>query len=117
MITILTTQTTTLIRYAIDVLLFILGLTYITADNLAVLPENPLNEVESLATHLGYELNQSFYIEPIVYEGSHKDMRHHFPTPCTVKEALTRFFDIHGYPRHSIVAQFLPYVTDPLQKG
>ena len=91
------------------------GLTYVTADNLAVMPENDPTMVAELAKALGYTLDQAFYVEP-VDAGDH-DLKYDFPTPCTVQDALTRFFDIHGAVKHATLTQLLPYVSDPQQQA
>lgn len=91
------------------------GLTYATADNLAVMPENDPAAVAELAKALGFSLDQAFYVEPV--DAADADMKFDFPTPCTVRDALTRFFDIHGAVKHATLAQLLPYVADPQQQA
>ncbi len=60
-----------------------------------------------------YPLDQTFTVTPV--EGS--DFRPHFPIPCTVREALTLYYDIVGPLRLTLVAHLLAYVTDPEQKA
>ena len=36
-----------------------------------------------------------------------------FPSPCTTKDLLTYYFDIHGKIAHSMLSQLVYYVTDP----
>lgn len=64
--------------------------TYETADNLAVLPENEEAAVSAVSSALGFNLNDTFKLIPV----AGADFRHPFPTPCSVGEALTRYFDI-----------------------
>ena len=72
---------------------------------------------------MGYSLDQSFCIEHINESqdngGGSADAhaKFDFPSPCTVKDALTRFFDLHGVVKHSTLSQLLPYVTDATQKA
>eukprot|EP00605_Chrysophyceae_sp_TOSAG23-4_P002699 GSChrysophyteH1.ASY1.ANO1.2976.1 assembled CDS len=91
------------------------GLTYETADNLAIMPENSSSSVERLARAQGYDLDQMFTIEcaPDVDE---KKFKFPFPVPCSVRTALTSYADMHGSPKQSCVQQLLPYVTDDRQK-
>lgn len=89
------------------------GLSYQTADNLAVLPENDEISVEALAKALGYPLNQPYELEHLA---NGKESVDEFPCPFTARDALTRFFDIHGLSRASTLVQLLPYISDPTQK-
>jgi len=88
------------------------SLSYCTADNLAILPENNPLKVEKLARVLGYQLSDTFVVEPL--ESSFK---YPFPSPCTVSDVLTKYLDIQGMPKFSTVSQLLPYVTDATQKA
>ena len=71
---------------------------------------------------MDYSLDQSFYIEHINESqengGNSADdkAKFDFPSPCTVKDALTRFFDLHGVVKQSTLSQLLPYVMDADQK-
>ena len=62
------------------------GLDYTTADNLAILPEN---SVEQLAKVLHYDLDGVFTLTH-----ADKDWKECFPTPCTVRDLLTKYLDI-----------------------
>eukprot|EP00596_Hydrurales_sp_CCMP1899_P008435 CAMPEP_0119042436 /NCGR_PEP_ID=MMETSP1177-20130426/15177_1 /TAXON_ID=2985 /ORGANISM="Ochromonas sp, Strain CCMP1899" /LENGTH=623 /DNA_ID=CAMNT_0007009233 /DNA_START=235 /DNA_END=2106 /DNA_ORIENTATION=- len=88
------------------------GLTYSTADNLAVLPENDSISVLALAGAQGYPLDESYYM-------NHKDGdkgKDDFPSPFTARDVLTRFLDINGIPSIITLTQLIPYVTKPAQK-
>jgi NADPH-ferrihemoprotein reductase len=89
------------------------NLDYLTADNLAVLPDNNPTAVEQICKLLGFDPEMNFKLEPVDASASFK---HPFPTPCTVRRALTSFFDIQGLVRHSLLSKFIPYVKDPVQK-
>ena len=86
-------------------------LLYDTADNLAVLPVNDDASVNMLCKLMGYNADEYFTIVPLK-----KDFKYPFPLPCTVKEVLTSYFDIHGLPKHSLVSKLLPYTTSDKQK-
>ena len=90
------------------------GLTYNTADNLAVMPENDHSSVATLAKALGYTLDERYSIQNEPASG--KENVDEFPSPFTAREALTRYFDIHGIPRASILTQLLPYITESSQR-
>eukprot|EP01041_Mallomonas_annulata_P011345 gene11346-23738_t len=94
-------------------------LSYVTADNLAVLPENNIQYVENLCHHLNIDPDMCFEIRPLEKDtqgddgngtgttspiidetynnisssSSSKGFRHTFPTPCTVREAFCRYLD------------------------
>lgn len=92
------------------------GLSYKTADNLAVLHENTPEMVELFATTCGgYDLEQTVALE--VAEGvDPNDFKHPFPTPCTARHLLTHYVDIQGIPRKSVLAQFNAYLSDKSQQ-
>jgi NADPH-ferrihemoprotein reductase len=89
------------------------GLSYLTADNLAILPENSPAEVEALAASQGYDLDYSFTVVPTAEEEG--DFKQSFPTPCTVREALTLYLDIHGSVHKALLKHLAAYVTDAKQ--
>ena len=68
---------------------------------MAILPENDPVMVEELCHQLGYDPNMTFDIVPIEEEGVGGDdstdgkalFKHIFPSPCTVREALTKYLD------------------------
>lgn len=90
-----------------------INLRYETADNLALLPRNDESNVLALAAALKYDLDNVFQLIPV--EGA--EFRPPFPSPCTIREALTLYFDIQGPPRHATVEALLPYVKDQSQKA
>lgn len=90
------------------------GLTYKTADNLAVLHENTPEMVDLFAkTCGGFDLDQ--YVELEAAEGT-DDFKHPFPTPCTIRHILTHYVDIQGIPRKSVLAQLCAYLSDKSQQ-
>eukprot|EP00640_Fibrocapsa_japonica_P000889 CAMPEP_0113933598 /NCGR_PEP_ID=MMETSP1339-20121228/740_1 /TAXON_ID=94617 /ORGANISM="Fibrocapsa japonica" /LENGTH=678 /DNA_ID=CAMNT_0000934937 /DNA_START=174 /DNA_END=2210 /DNA_ORIENTATION=+ /assembly_acc=CAM_ASM_000762 len=76
---------------------------YQTAENLALLPCNPDTLVEKLARCQGYNLDTVFDLE---YEEGQKAI---FPTPCTVRTALTRHCDLNNPPRRSLLGHLGAY--------
>jgi NADPH-ferrihemoprotein reductase len=89
------------------------GLSYQTADNLAVLPENSAGVVADLCSSMGYQEDEFFVLEAC---NASTKFKHQFPTPCTVGDALRRYCDIQCIPRHATVCSLLPYVTDVKQR-
>jgi NADPH-ferrihemoprotein reductase len=91
---------------------------YETADNLAILPENNAEAVTQLGKVLKYNLDEVVTVEPVESnEDNSASWKYPFPVPCTVRDILTKYFDIHGAPRHGTVAQLLPYVSDMAQQN
>ena len=86
------------------------GVSYHTADNLAVLPLNDAAMAERLCAKLGYDPDSIFTLE---HDDDHKPV---FPTPCTVREAFLRFMDIMAIPRRSLLEQLTPYVEDDAER-
>lgn len=91
-------------------------MSYTTADNLAILPENDPSKVEKLARTLGFNLEDIFVLEP-ADSADKSSFKYTFPSPCTIGDALTKYLDIQGLPKHSTVTQLLAYVTDVDQKN
>mmetsp|Transcript_7916 Transcript_7916/g.13118 ORF Transcript_7916/g.13118 Transcript_7916/m.13118 type:complete len:693 (+) Transcript_7916:93-2171(+) len=89
------------------------GLEYLTADNLAILPENQVENVTSLAAAQGYDLDYRFIIVP--EQENAAEYKASFPTPCSVSELLTCYLDIQGPMKQGLLKQLLPYVGDKQQ--
>lgn len=91
---------------------------YQTADNLGVLPKNDSSIVEAVASALKYDLDQRFTLQPNTQSDEAASTKHTlpFPTPCTVRECLTRYCDLSGPPRRSDLKQFAPYARDEIDR-
>ena len=94
------------------------GVSYSTADNLYVLPENDAPTVEAVARWLGYDLNEWFTLEPAAAAAGAADSTPAaplavppFPVPCSVRDALTYYCDLHGAPRKEFVAELAYFAT------
>ncbi|CAN0472112.1 unnamed protein product, partial [Laminaria digitata] len=86
------------------------GISYHTADNLAILPSNDPVVTGKLCVQLGFDPDSIFTLE---HDDSHKPV---FPTPCTVREAFSRFMDIMSIPRRSLLEQLVPYLTNEAER-
>ncbi len=94
------------------------GIAYETADNLAILPENSAQSVETFAAAMGYDLQEVFTIEPVGSEDmEEKKFKYNFPVPCTIRQALTCYVDFSGSPRLTTVAQLIPDVASAQQRA
>lgn len=87
---------------------------YSTADNLYVCPENDASDVESLSKALGLDLDACFNLEPAV---SGRRLSPLFPTPCSVRTALTRYLDFSGAPRKDLLAALSVFALDATQRS
>lgn len=72
------------------------GLTYKTAANLAIFPENSAHDVDRAAKLLGLELDQIIHFEREIQHENPAQIKLPFPTPITVRDALTKFCDLTG---------------------
>ncbi|TDH68183.1 hypothetical protein CCR75_004108 [Bremia lactucae] len=90
------------------------GITYETADNLAVLPENESRIVEKLATRLGFDLEQWVLLKPVVND-LHCDFP--FPSPCTVRDILTRYLAINSAPRKDPLKQLAFFAVESIERA
>eukprot|EP01032_Pedospumella_encystans_P018505 gene18505-21066_t len=90
------------------------NLHYHTADNLAILPENSTDNVAALAKAQGYDLDYTFVVQKAP-NNEDEDFQISFPSPCTVREALTLYYDIQGPVKQALLKHLIPYVTDAEQ--
>ena len=89
------------------------GLVYETADNLAILPENGERDVAAAAAALGAPLDARFCLRAA--GGGAAKLP--FPTPCTVREALTSYCDLTGAPSRRGVAALSAAAGGPDLQG
>jgi NADPH-ferrihemoprotein reductase len=92
------------------------GITYHTADNLVILPENSTESVLRLASLLRYDLNEVVDLVP-TEDSDEDDFKLMYPTPCTIRDLLTRYVDIQGKLHQSTMKHLVAYVSDPTQRA
>eukprot|EP00920_Eleutheroschizon_duboscqi_P010778 GHVT01025347.1.p1 GENE.GHVT01025347.1~~GHVT01025347.1.p1 ORF type:complete len:551 (+),score=39.03 GHVT01025347.1:980-2632(+) len=90
-------------------------LKYETADDLYVLPRNELNVVEWWANRLrlrerGISLDDSFTFIPRLE--TKDNMKRPFPTPCTVRHALTYYCDLSSLPHRAPLRDLSCFIRD-----
>lgn len=101
------------------------GLQYQTADNVAILAENSAVVVEGVAKALGYTLAKVVRLQPKQMSAKASARRQvairpfaePFPSPCSVRDILTRFMDLSGRLSQTLLLQLVPYITDLEQKS
>jgi len=80
---------------------------YNAADTAEVLPQNSSELVEKWASLLEVKDQLSHYIAWSKSETAEKDtVKSPFPTPCTLRQALTEYLDLTTLPARSILVQF-----------
>lgn len=90
------------------------SLEYHTADNLAILPENSDEIIESFARYMDYDLDRVFRIEP--KEKDANGFKVMFPSPSSIRNALKCYCDLVSIPRKTTLKHFLPYLVDESEK-
>lgn len=98
------------------------GISYATADNAFVVPDNETKTVEALATWLGYDLGEWFTVEPAdsgtgPAASPTSAGKLPFPTPCSVRALLTRFTDLHGAPKRDLFEALAPFATKASERA
>eukprot|EP00002_Diphylleia_rotans_P009972 TRINITY_DN2034_c0_g1_i1.p1 TRINITY_DN2034_c0_g1~~TRINITY_DN2034_c0_g1_i1.p1 ORF type:complete len:650 (+),score=150.17 TRINITY_DN2034_c0_g1_i1:45-1994(+) len=89
------------------------NLSYETGDHLAVFPNNHHELVAEYAKRLNADLDTLFTMEPVEADSNDKSP---FPSPCTVRDALTKYCDITS-PASKMMLQVLAhYATDAKEK-
>lgn len=86
-----------------------------TGDNLAIVPHNRECLVEAVAKQLGYDLDAIFVLKP--QNGTEEaDFELPFPTPCTVRDYLTKYCELTTPPRRSMIRAFSKCAGDPEER-
>lgn len=88
-------------------------LTYATADNLAICPENDPDLVTRLATSQHYVLSSVFVLVPTT--AATESVKFPFPSPCSVLDVLTRYLDLNHAPRRSTCRSLARFATCPIE--
>jgi NADPH-ferrihemoprotein reductase len=90
------------------------GVTYQTADNLAVLPENETSVVERLAKRLDLDVDQYVCLKPVDED---LNCEFPFPSPCTIGEIFTRYLAINSAPRKGPLKQLAFFASDTAERA
>jgi len=98
------------VHFEIDISECNAGLKYKTGDRLAVLPVNDDEIVNRVAVALGFDLEDSFLLLP-AWNTDEEDFRHIFPTPCSIKECLSRYCDLSGPPCRFALKKLSTFAT------
>jgi NADPH-ferrihemoprotein reductase len=90
-------------------------LTFKTGDNVAVLPHNRSSVVEEVAIKLGYDLDAMFVVHP---QDPQQECGFElpFPTPCTIRDYLTKYAELTTPPRRSLIRALSKCATLPEER-
>lgn len=93
-------------------------MTYRTATNLALFPENSKEDVQTVASLLGFDLKAkiAFKPNPNLVSKRSTSAKHPFPTPCTVEEALARYVDLRSALRKKLLTDLAAYCSNEVEK-
>lgn len=89
------------------------GVSYNTADNLTVCAANADALVTNTAKLLNLDLDQWFTMQPVIIDDDSGAPKPLFPSPCTVRTALTYFTDLNGAPARSLLQRLSGFVRLP----
>jgi len=79
------------------------GLEFEAGDSLEILPRNSAADVEWFASMLGCTSMLDWHL-CFAAPGASKGIKQPFPTPCTVREALTSYCDLGRVPSKTVLA-------------
>jgi len=82
---------------------------YRTADNLGIIPCNRSDAVEGVARMLGYDLDREFDLVPNPAKKGEPKLI--FPTPCSVRRALTMYCDLNACPTRPFLRTLAAYAS------
>jgi sulfite reductase alpha subunit-like flavoprotein len=86
------------------------GMTYETAGNLGIFPENDPESVDIMLSSLNLYGNEVFRLRRTDAPGSAKLP---CPNPISVRDFLGRFIDLHGKLKPSVIKKLAKFATDP----
>jgi sulfite reductase alpha subunit-like flavoprotein len=86
------------------------GMTYETAGNLGIFPENDPESVDIMLSSLSLYGNEVFRLRRTDTPGSAKLP---CPNPISVRDFLGRFIDLHGKLKPSVIKKLAKFATDP----
>ena len=91
-------------------------ISYKTAQNILIYPENDIESVEEVAKILDYSLDDKIVLEENKdFQGKLK-FKHPFPSPLSVQNFLIKFCDLHGPLRKKTLKDISEFVIDPEAK-
>lgn len=102
------------------------GLSYVTADNVHVLPENEAPLVARAAEALGFSSSGDIGLDSWLTLEAASDISADdsagtgaapFPTPATLRTVLTRYFDLAGAPSRAFLGALAHFAGDDGEKA
>ncbi|ETV88103.1 hypothetical protein H257_01459 [Aphanomyces astaci] len=87
------------------------GVTYATADNLAILPENDPALVTRVATALRFDEDGVVELKAL-----DKATKLPFPTPATIRTILSQYLDLNAAPRKGALTALAHYATSSVDQ-
>uniref|UniRef100_H3HCW1 Methionine synthase reductase n=1 Tax=Phytophthora ramorum TaxID=164328 RepID=H3HCW1_PHYRM len=97
------------------------GIQYVPGDSIGIKCPNRTEDVDALLGCLGISGDKVFSAEPVAAvngrAAKRKNTSIHFPTPCSVRDALLHHVDILSSPKKTAVRALATYCSDEEQRA
>lgn len=90
-------------------------LTYQPGDVVMICPQNSPSDVDNFIKLFKLDPNEKFILKKEDTSCSIQNAYHHLPQPCTIKQLVRDYLDIHSVPKRSFFELLWKFSDDPIE--